>query len=85
MFTCAICACATLKERACLQRAYSETEESMASMEYPPNQTLYINNLNEKVKKEGKFTNHSCWDCVCIQFGRTSKKSKLFLHVSPRF
>lgn len=23
-------------------------------MEYPPNQTLYINNLNEKVKKEGK-------------------------------
>lgn len=24
------------------------------SMEYPPNQTLYINNLNEKVKKEGK-------------------------------
>ena len=23
-------------------------------MEYPPNQTLYINNLNEKVKKEGE-------------------------------
>lgn len=27
-------------------------------MENPPNQTLYINNLNEKVKKEGK--DHSC-------------------------
>ena len=24
-------------------------------MENPPNQTLYINNLNEKVKKEGKL------------------------------
>lgn len=23
-------------------------------MEYPPNNTIYINNLNEKVKKEGK-------------------------------
>ena len=23
-------------------------------MEYPPNNTLYVNNLNEKVKKEGK-------------------------------
>lgn len=28
------------------------------TMENPPNQTLYINNLNEKVKKEGK--EHSC-------------------------
>ena len=25
----------------------------MSRMETPPNQTLYINNLNEKVKKEG--------------------------------
>ena len=24
-------------------------------MENPPNQTLYINNLNEKVKKEGNI------------------------------
>ena len=24
-------------------------------MENPPNQTIYINNLNEKIKKEGKF------------------------------
>ena len=24
-------------------------------MEYPPNNTIYINNLNEKVKKEGKM------------------------------
>lgn len=24
-------------------------------MENPPNQTIYINNLNEKVKKEGEF------------------------------
>ncbi len=23
-------------------------------MDYPPNQTLYINNLNEKVKKDGR-------------------------------
>lgn len=28
-------------------------------MENPPNQTLYINNLNEKVKKEGKV-NSTC-------------------------
>lgn len=34
-------------------------------MENPPNQTLYINNLNEKVKKEGEvlpqpFHNSNC-------------------------
>ena len=34
-------------------------------MEYPPNQTLYINNLNEKVKKEGKF--HRFYSLVALK------------------
>ena len=29
-------------------------QEPESRMEVPPNQTIYINNLNEKVKKEGE-------------------------------
>ena len=29
------------------------TKSSEVNAEYPPNQTLYISNLNEKIKKEG--------------------------------
>jgi len=34
----------------------SHREKQRIGMENPPNQTIYINNLNEKVKKEGE-----CW------------------------
>ena len=37
--------CAELANNVCIK---------LEEMEYPPNNTIYINNLNEKVKKEGK-------------------------------
>jgi hypothetical protein len=33
--------------------AAAEEVEEMLSGDIPPNQTIYLNNLNEKVKKEG--------------------------------
>lgn len=30
----------------------------MLSGDIPPNQTIYVKNLNEKVKKDGKFLSH---------------------------
>ena len=36
-----------------------------AQMEYPPNNTLYVNNLNEKVKKEGKLQ-LALWSLSCL-------------------
>jgi len=33
--------------------AAAAEEEEMLSGDIPPNQTIYVNNLNEKVKKEG--------------------------------
>ena len=44
-----LCACADDKQT-CEQRV----EVEFGDMEYPPNNTIYINNLNEKVKKDGK-------------------------------
>ena len=42
-------------------RTYVETTcsnvQCLVKMEYPPNNTLYINNLNEKVKVEGETLN----------------------------
>ena len=61
-------------------------------MEYPPNQTLYINNLNEKVKKEGSFISCEYLDsCTNQQFGFcvrlvwSYKRLTFQAHVTPCF
>lgn len=40
-------------------------------MEVPPNQTIYINNLNEKVKKEGECK--EIFKYMSIILGKTSE------------
>jgi hypothetical protein len=50
--TAAISASLRLRRRAAAAAAAEEVEE-MLSGDIPPNQTIYLNNLNEKVKKEG--------------------------------
>ena len=40
-------------------------EVKAKKMEYPPNNTIYINNLNEKVKKEGRYWHFQLQ--VCLQ------------------
>ncbi|RWW75634.1 hypothetical protein BHE74_00016333 [Ensete ventricosum] len=45
------------------------TMVAMLSGDIPPNQTIYINNLNEKVKKEGKKLKRSLY-ALFSQYGR---------------
>ena len=53
-------------------------------MEYPPNNTLYINNLNEKVKVEGKTLNLVATSICCeffiliVIFHHTELKKSLY-------
>uniref|UniRef100_K4ADJ3 RRM domain-containing protein n=3 Tax=Setaria TaxID=4554 RepID=K4ADJ3_SETIT len=47
--------------------AAAEEEEEMLSGDIPPNQTIYLNNLNEKVKKEE--LKRSLY-ALCSQYGR---------------
>ena len=42
-------------------------------MEYPPNQTLYINHLNEKVKKDGELLCYACTCMICYFFSELKK------------
>ena len=42
-------------------------------MEVPPNQTIYINNLNEKVKKEGECNESVRY--MSIILGKTTLRS----------
>lgn len=47
-------------------------------MEVPPNQTLYINNLNEKVKKEGEVVSPSLLFCLKCVLSSTELKKSLY-------
>ncbi len=38
-----------------LQKLYRIWQVEFCGMDNPPNQTIYINNLNEKIKKDGEF------------------------------
>ena len=44
-------------------------------MEYPPNNTIYINNLNEKVKKDGKSFLIMVWFIIIFSAPLELKKS----------
>ena len=48
-------------------------QEPDSRMEVPPNQTIYINNLNEKVKKEGECNESVRY--MSIILGKTTLRS----------
>lgn len=41
------------------------TQENEDDLAVKPNQTIYINNLNERIKKEGNCNNQMIFSCIC--------------------